>query len=88
MTYEEALHIVESRKNQPNRIDSNGFSYDDIIIVPTNPQQQKIFFQAFMQNQDAQSAIVPFMHEDVSVWAIETKHMNDAGVLFYENLTK
>lgn len=88
MTYEEAVQFMESKHIQPNQVDSNGFSYDDIIIVPTNPDSQKSFFQAFLRSQNAKESIAPYIHEDVAVWAIDTKHLNDAGVLFYDNLQR
>lgn len=88
MKYEDALKFVEDNQINLDKVDSNGFCYDKIIIVPTNPEQQKLFFQAYMINQDADSAIVPFMQEDVSVWAIDIKHLNEANILFYDNIAK
>jgi hypothetical protein len=39
-------------------------------------------------NRDAKAAIAPYVHEDVTVWAIDSKHLKEAGVLFYDDLAK
>lgn len=88
MTYEEAIRFLENSKIQLDQLNSNGFDYDEIIVVPTTTNSQKSFFQAFLLSRNAKDAILPYMHEDVSVWAIDTKHLNEAGVLFYEDLVK
>jgi hypothetical protein len=88
MTYEEAIQFLENSKIQFDKLNSSGFTFDEIIVVPTAVNSQQKFFQAFLLNRDAKAAIAPYVHEDVTVWAIDSKHLKEAGVLFYDDLAK
>lgn len=50
-----------------------GAIIDEIIIMPTNEEEQKAYWQCFTQYLDAQRAIVPFMTSDVEVFALFNK---------------
>lgn len=52
-----------------------GAIVDEIIIMPTNEEERKAYWQYFTQYLDAQRAIVPFMTSDVEVFALFNKRL-------------
>lgn len=88
MTYDEAVRFLENSKIQLDQLNTNGFTFDEIIVVPTAVNSQNSFFQKFLLSRNAKDAITPFVQEDVAVWAIDSKHLKEASILFYDELAK
>ena len=63
-----------------------GFVIGDILIVPSNEKLRNDFFVKYLLHKDANKAISPYINEDMEVWAIDTKHLQDANILFYNKL--
>ena len=61
------------------------------LIGSTNnqdPNSQKEFMRLFLQSMNSDSAIQPFIKEDLEVWAIDLEHLRNANILFYERILK
>lgn len=87
MTYNDALLMQEGNRNLIGTIDSKGFIISDVIIVPSESHSREQFLRSYLMTQNATSSIAPYINEDVVVWAVDTKHLVDANVLFYSELT-
>ena len=86
MKYDEAIKLKEANKKLVGTIDEKGFIIGDILIVPSDKKKRNVFFRSYLINHDSNMAIFPFKDADVEVWAIDTKHLEDANILFYNKL--
>lgn len=86
MTYEEAQIKRQSMSNLIGTIDKKGFVINEIIIVPTDIVKRDIFVNNFVISRDGDASVMPFVNDDVQLWAIDTEHLDKANVLFYDVL--
>ena len=88
MTYQEAVLIRDKNLHLLNTIDAKGFTIDEIIIVPSDDVLRQAFFKEYLLENDPVSALQQFCIDnlDMEVWAIDTKHMRESNVLFYNKI--
>lgn len=72
MTFKEALVIANDKTKMLGSICKDS-RLDEILIVPTNPQERKAFEAEYVTNLNAQAAILPYIHSDVEVCGIYDK---------------
>lgn len=84
MTYEEANILREAKKGLIGSVDEQGFKVDDILIVPSNSDAQNLFFEQYLQDFDNYSALIPFLEQDLQVWAVDIKDTLESNVLFFD----
>lgn len=87
MTYEEALILKKQKSNLIGTVDEKGFTIGEILIVPTNEKSRNDFFMSYLLNRNADMSIESFINEPMELWAIDTKHLEEANVLFYNKLS-
>ena len=86
MDYVDAKKLREQNRHLIGTTDTKGFIIGDVVIVPTDTKQLNAFFASYLSCKDAEIAIIPYIHADLEVWAIDTKHLYDANILFYNKL--
>lgn len=86
MKYEEAIKLRNKNLNLIGTTDDKGFIIGEILIVPSNEKLRNDFFVKYLLHKDANNAITPYLNEDMEVWSIDTKHLQDANILFYNKL--
>lgn len=86
MTYEDAVRLRKKNEFRIGKLTDKGFTINEIIIVPFDEQKRNIFFQHYLINHDAQTSIKPYINDEVLVWAIDIKHLQNNNVLFYDNI--
>lgn len=86
MTYKEALSLKILKSHLIGTIDKKGFTISEIIIVPTEKTKQDSFLQSFVLNRNSEISIMPFINEDVQLWAVDTEYLEKANILFYDVL--
>ena len=74
MIFEQACQIINNNLHLLGQV-YLGQTIDELIIVPTNQQHLQEFEMAYIRLWDAQQAIVPFINEDVEVYAIVGKNL-------------
>ena len=72
MDFFNAVKLAEANEHLVGKV-VKGATIDEIIIMPTDEEEQKAYWQYFVQYLDAQRAIVPFMTSDVEVFALFDK---------------
>lgn len=88
MKYIEAQKFIQENSNLIGKINEKGFVINELIIVPNDPKKQAECIQLYIQTKDAKRSIEPYINEELSVWAIDTKHLIESNVLFYQEITK
>ena len=86
MNYNEALKVKESNSGLIGTKDEKGFTTTNIIIVPSNSQNQDRFLKSFLWNCNAEIAIQPYINEDLEVWAIDEIYLKNANLLMHKSL--
>lgn len=86
MTYQEAKDKRRSLSHLIGTIDKKGFIINDIIIVPTDITKRDLFIQSFVLSRNSEISIMPYVNDDVHLWAIDTEHLEKANILFYDVL--
>ncbi len=87
MTYNEAVKMRDANRRLVGTVDSKGFVISDVIIVPAESNSRERFLRHYLLTQDAIESLSPYVNEDLVVWAVDTKHLIEANVLFYSELT-
>lgn len=88
MKYQEAQEVIKSHSHLIGKINEKGFVINELIIVPQDENKRNRYIQSYIQTKDAQRSIEPYINEELSVWAIDTKYLIDSNVLFYQEITK
>lgn len=86
MNYVEAAKIKQENIHLIGTSDEKGFTIGDIIILPTDENEKKLFFQSYLSSWDAESALFPFISSDLQVWTIDTNYLKRANILFYNKI--
>ena len=84
MNYEQANILVNKNFHLIGSINEKGFEVSEIIIVPSDSSIRERFINLFLSTRDAVKSIQPFINYDLQEWAIDTKHLFKANVLFYK----
>lgn len=66
--------------------DERGFTIGDILILPIDENEQKMFFREYLSTWDAESAIAPFVNSELQVWTIDKDYLLKASILFYNQI--
>ena len=74
MDFFKAVKLAKANEHLVGKV-VKGAMVDEIIIMPTNEEEQKAYWQYFVKYLDAQRAIVPFMTSDVEVFALFDKRL-------------
>lgn len=88
MKYAEALEIVKKHSHLIGKINEKGFIINELIIVPQDENKQNKYIQSYIQTRNAKLSIEPYINEELSVWAIDTKHLIESNILFYQEIAK
>ncbi len=86
MTYKEALGLKNNRINLIGQVDEKGFIIGELLILPSDNQLRTKFFQAYLTYRNPELALKPYLNQDLEVWAIDIKHLDEANVLFFKKI--
>lgn len=86
MTYEDAVMLRNKNVHRIGEVTEKGFTINEIIIVPYDEHKRNSFFLQYLVSHDAMASITPYMNDEVLVWAIDTKHLEQNNMLFYDNI--
>ena len=88
MNFQEALELIERKKDILGSTTEKGVTIDLILVVPTDSEQREAFVQILMLTRSPQQAILPFTNGDVEVWATSSNCLYNQNILFYKVLTE
>ncbi len=87
MTFKEALTLAEKSNKHIGKTIKGG-RIDEILIVPTNEVSYQKYTQEYITTLNAQTAILPYINDDVKVIAVINKSMiTKSGILIFEDVT-
>lgn len=86
MIYSEALELIKRSSHLIGKTNERGFIINELIIVPSDSANRQQYIREYLNTKNAELAISPYVEEDVEVWAIDTEHLKNANVLFYERI--
>lgn len=72
MRFIDALKIAKANEHLIGTT-MKGSSIDEIIIMPTNDEEQRMFQTRYVRTMNPQEAIAPFIASDVEVYALFDK---------------
>ena len=81
MTYKAALDWIETNKHLIGTELEKGMYIGDLVAVPVNSKNRESFLRAYVINRNSEVSIIPFIGDEMEVWAIDTN-----GVLLYKRL--
>lgn len=88
MKYKDAQEVIRNHSHLIGKINEKGFVINELIMVPQEENKQNLYIQSYIQTKDADRSIKPYIDEELSVWAIDTKHLIESNVLFYQEIAK
>lgn len=88
MKYQEAQDVIKSNSHLIGKINEKGFVINELIMVPQDEDKRNRYIQSYIKTKDANRSIEPYIDEELSVWAIDTKHLMESNVLFYQEIVK
>ena len=88
MKYKEALDVIRNHSYLIGEINEKGFVINELIMVPLDEDKRKRYIQSYIQTKDANRSIEPYINDELSVWAIDTKYLLESNVLFYQEIAK
>ena len=83
MNYAQAQKVVQNNRHLIGTVNEKGFNVSEIIIIPSDQNLRDQFIRLYLSSKDASKSILPFIDADLEVWGIDTKHLFQANVLFY-----
>lgn len=86
MTYQEALRFVEDNKYRIGTVDDKDFIVSQLLIVPSDKALRESYLMKFIQSPLYIIDSSVLVDKDVEVWAVDTSHIRNANVLFYNKL--
>lgn len=86
MTYKEALEWIEANKQLIGTKTEKDMLIGDLVAVPVNEAHRDAFMQSYVLNRNKITSLIPYVNEDLEIWAIDTYHMETSGVLFYKHM--
>ena len=88
MKYNDAQEVIRNHSHLIGKINEKGFVINELIMVPQDEDKRNRYIQSYIQTKDANRSIEPYINEELSVWAIDTKHLMESNVLFYQEIVK
>ena len=86
MTYKEALEWIEANKNLIGTKTEKDMMIGDLVAVPVDTAHRDAFMRSYVLNRNKVASLMPYTNEELEVWAIDTYHMENSGVLFYKKM--
>lgn len=86
MTYTDAVNWREEHKNLIGTTDEKGFFVSDLFIVPSNSKNRDVFFRSYLLTREMETALIPYINEDVQVWSVDLDKLERHNILFYDIL--
>lgn len=84
MTFQEALQLIEDRKELLGTVTEKGVLINLLLVVPTDAQQRQDFFNRLMFSHNPQQAIAPFIGSDVEVLATNADYLYKRNLFIYD----
>lgn len=88
MKYEEAQEVIKTHSHLIGKINEKGFVISELIMVPQDDNKRNQCIQSYIQTKDATRSIEPYIKDELLVWAIDTKHLVESNVLFFQEIHK
>lgn len=88
MKYKEAQEVIRKYSHLIGKVNEKGFVINELIIVPQDENKRNRYIQSYIQTRDANYSIEPYINDELSVWAIDTKHLLESNVLFYYEIVE
>ena len=88
MTYTEAVKWRDEHIEIIGTVDQKGFVVSDLFIVPSDPVKQNMFLRTYLFSDNKETAILPYMSENVEVWSVDLNRLESDNILFYNALAK
>lgn len=86
MNYQEAIALKAKKQSLIGSVDKMGFVINEIIIVPTDESKKNAFMQTYVINRNCEESLLPYINDDLQLWAVDTEYLEKANVLFYDIL--
>lgn len=86
MTYKEAFDWIEANKNLIGTNTEKDMLIGDLVAVPVDANHRDAFMRSYVLNRNKVSSLIPYVNEELVVWAIDTYHLETSGVLFYKQM--
>lgn len=86
MKYIEAQRVIERNLNLIGSIIEHNYLITDLLIVPIEEQSRKNFIFSYMLTKNSNKAILPYMNDDVVVWAINSEILFKNNCLIYKEI--
>lgn len=86
MKYEEACDLLKNKQDLIGTRTEKGITISQLIIVPSDEEQRKLFFDMSLWNKNFAGAILRYKDCDVEVWGIDLSYYIEKKVLFYKKI--
>lgn len=86
MEIKKARQVKEKNEQIIGLKDEKGFTATSIIIVPSNPHHNEQFLKLFIESKDAELSLIPYLNEDLEVWAIDEIYLKRDNILIHKSL--
>ena len=84
MTYKEAIELKRASMHLIGTTNQRGYQITDVLIVPAEQDKRNDFMLCYIQNHNANSCLMEYINEDLIVMSVDSRHLSDDFVLFYE----
>ena len=82
MKYSETLQWIETHKDLIGPVDEKeGFIVSDLLIVPTNFQNQDDFLRNYLLTSNKEAAILPYVNDEVEVWSVDLSRNESCNLI-------
>ena len=88
MTHKEALEWIEANKHLIGTETEKGMFIGALVPVPVSPRERESFLREFVFNRHFETSTIPFIGDDLEVWAIDTNRITPNGVLLYKKVAE
>jgi len=88
MTYSAALEWRNKNLQLIGTIDKKGFVVSDLILVPSNAQDRDAYLRNYLFAGRNESAILPYMNQELQVWSVDLNRLETHNILFYNILAE
>lgn len=88
MTYSEAVKWRSQHLEIIGTVDQKGFVVSDLFIVPSDPVKQNSFLRTYLFSDKKETAMLPYMSEEVEVWSVDLNRLESDNILFFNTLAR
>lgn len=88
MKYLEVQEFIKRNSHLIGKVNEKGFVINEIIPVPQDENKRIQYIHSYIQTHNEELSIAPYINEELAVWAIDTMHLKESNILFYEELAK